>query len=143
MLFHNLSALFSGVTPWTEWSTCTTASSCGTGTRSRSRDCEDDDCQGTLSENESCNLRGCESPAYKRVLSNTMSTLVIYLSQTYYILGGSEVGAWGTCSVTCGGGSKYRSASCSDGECDSSLLQESADCNLKECSKFKRLIILP
>ena len=54
-------------------------------------------------------------------------------------LGVSEFGAWSGCSATCGDGTKTRSANCIDGECDQSLLNESANCRLEDC-KFKLII---
>jgi hypothetical protein len=80
------------LTPWTTWTPC--SKSCGTGERSRTRECkvlpgvrDTNACGGApLFERETCNTQKC--PIY------------------------TEWSEWTECSVTCGGGQQSRSRSC-------------------------------
>ncbi|KAJ8315426.1 hypothetical protein KUTeg_007576 [Tegillarca granosa] len=81
---------------WTSWGSCTTT--CGGGSRSRSRTCTNPqpqyggaDCQGTSFEMEACNTQNCPIDG-------------AWVPWT----------SWSVCSVTCGGGSQSRSRTCTD-----------------------------
>ncbi|XP_014251088.1 hemicentin-1-like isoform X2 [Cimex lectularius] len=100
---------------WLDWSLC--SSSCGKGTRYRSRICQGFDCIGEGNESESCSLNPCP------------------------IKGGwSDWSEWNHCSVTCGNGVKMRVRSCTnpkpefDGENCSGNGREIVQCSIEKCS---------
>ncbi|XP_061184993.1 uncharacterized protein LOC133193009 [Saccostrea echinata] len=110
-----------GFSNWGTWGTCTVT--CGGGTQVRRRSCSNPApqyggalCSGAISQNQNCNTQVC-------------------------IIDGawSQWGAWGTCSVSCGGGKRSRARTCTDPKpanggksClgDSSVLE---DCNSQAC----------
>ncbi|XP_071168590.1 uncharacterized protein [Mytilus edulis] len=108
-------------TNWSSWATCTV--SCGGGSKGRSRTCTDptpahggSDCSGDGSETETCNTQVC-------VIDG----------------GWGSWSAYGSCSVTCGGGKSSRSKVCNNPaprngglDCSGSS-SEYGDCNTQAC----------
>ncbi|KAJ8310623.1 hypothetical protein KUTeg_012488 [Tegillarca granosa] len=85
-----------GWTSWGSWGTC--SKSCGGGSQSRSRSCTNPapqyggaNCAGSSSSSQACNTHNCP-------IHGNWATWA----------------AWGTCTVTCGGGSQTRSRTCSN-----------------------------
>ena len=80
------------LTEWSKWTSC--SRTCGTGERTRKRNCEGDSssrdknnpCKMNLFERETCNTQKC--PVY------------------------TEWTSWSSCSTTCGGGSQERTRVC-------------------------------
>ena len=79
---------------WSSWSSC--SDTCGSGSRSRSRDCDDpppgnggQDCIGDVTDVRACDLADCPVDG-----------------------AWGDWGEWGACSVTCGSGSASRLRSC-------------------------------
>ncbi|XP_033759595.1 A disintegrin and metalloproteinase with thrombospondin motifs adt-1-like [Pecten maximus] len=110
-----------GWSSYGNWGSC--SRSCGTGLRSRTRQCNNPspanngaDCVGSTTSTEACNTQACPIDG-----------------------GWSSWGSYGSCSVTCAGGLKYRTRSCSNpspqhggascGNSDTS----SASCNTNPC----------
>uniref|UniRef100_A0A8W8ILJ9 IgGFc-binding protein N-terminal domain-containing protein n=1 Tax=Magallana gigas TaxID=29159 RepID=A0A8W8ILJ9_MAGGI len=110
-----------GLTNWGSWGTCSV--SCGGGTQVRTRSCTNPSpqyggaqCSGATSQNQTCNTQVC-------------------------IIDGAWAnwGAWGTCSVSCGGGKRSRARTCTDPkpanggrEC-SGASSDLEDCNSAAC----------
>ncbi|XP_048746179.2 uncharacterized protein LOC125658800 [Ostrea edulis] len=110
-----------GFTNWGSWGTCTVT--CGGGTQTRTRSCTSPtpqyggaNCVGTTSQTQDCNTQVC-------IIDGAWSTW----------------GAWGTCSVSCGGGKRSRARTCSNpkpangGKSCSGSLKELGDCNSQFC----------
>ncbi|KAK3095360.1 hypothetical protein FSP39_013702 [Pinctada imbricata] len=108
-------------TDWSVWNTCTVT--CGGGSQARDRSCTNPapqhggaDCTGDTSESQDCNTHNCP------------------IDGAF-----SDWSAWGTCTVTCGGGSQTRDRSCSDpapqyGGADCvGATSEVQDCNDQYC----------
>ncbi|XP_061184990.1 SCO-spondin-like [Saccostrea echinata] len=110
-----------GYTAWTDWEKCSLT--CGGGLQKRTRTCTNPapqhggaSCSGADSEIQDCNTQNCP------------------------IDGGlTDWGKWGTCSVSCGGGSQERTRTCTNPEpryggadCTGDL-KESQDCNTQNC----------
>ncbi|XP_052704188.1 uncharacterized protein LOC128180261 [Crassostrea angulata] len=81
---------------WTSWNSCTLT--CGGGTQTRSRSCSNPapqygglSCTGSTTSTQNCNTQHCPIDG-----------------------GFSNWGSWGTCTVTCGGGTQVRTRSCSN-----------------------------
>ena len=102
---------------WTQWETC--SSSCGVGTQLRSRYFEEIakngglPCSGEVAESKTCNLELC--PPGK--VNNILLRLVFYPSDHQHAEIGlkfsvnctyTEWSVWGSCTVTCGEGSRMR-----------------------------------
>nr|XP_034327535.1 uncharacterized protein LOC105323126 [Crassostrea gigas] len=85
-----------GWTVWTSWDSCTVT--CAGGTKTRSRSCSNPtpqyggrSCSGSSTSSQACYTQSCPIDG-----------------------GFSNWGSWGTCSVTCGGGTQVRTRSCSN-----------------------------
>ncbi|XP_063443799.1 SCO-spondin-like isoform X2 [Mytilus trossulus] len=85
-----------GYTSWSSWDTCTVT--CGGGTQDRTRSCTNPapqygglQCSGAASSQQSCNTHHCPIDG-------------VWTSWS----------GWGTCTVTCGGGSQDRTRSCTN-----------------------------
>ncbi|XP_023931784.1 uncharacterized protein LOC106153735 isoform X3 [Lingula anatina] len=81
---------------WTPWSSCSVT--CGGGTQTRSRQCDNpapsnggNTCFGSGSESQQCNTQGCP----------------VHGNWGYWTY-------WGTCTVTCGGGTQSRTRLCNN-----------------------------
>nr|XP_022343628.1 uncharacterized protein LOC111136803 isoform X1 [Crassostrea virginica] len=110
-----------GWSAWTVWGACSVT--CNGGTQSRTRTCTNPtpqnggaDCVGADTEFQDCNTQACPVDG-----------------------GWSEWTVWGTCSVTCGGGTESRTRTCTNpvpqnggAEC-TGLDTESQDCNTQAC----------
>ncbi|XP_078322967.1 coadhesin-like [Crassostrea virginica] len=112
-----------GYTSWTSWGSC--SKTCGGGTKSRSRTCTNpapayggNDCSslGSTSSSTSCNTHNCP------IHGNWAAW-----------------GSWGSCTVTCGGGTKGRNRTCTDpapqylgNDCAGSA-SSSTTCNTHHC----------
>ncbi|KAJ8314516.1 hypothetical protein KUTeg_006666 [Tegillarca granosa] len=106
---------------WTSWGTCT--KTCGGGFQSRSRTCTNPqpqyggaDCQGTSFGMQACNTQNCPIDG-----------------------AWTSWGSWGSCTVTCGGGTQERSRSCTNpspqyggADCLGNTT-DSMDCNTQIC----------
>ncbi|XP_061184992.1 SCO-spondin-like [Saccostrea echinata] len=110
-----------GFSNWGSWGTCTVT--CGGGTQVRTRSCSNPTpqyggapCSGVTSQNQDCNTQVC-------IIDGAWSTW----------------GAWGSCSVSCGGGKRSRARTCSNpkpangGKSCSGSLKELGDCNSQFC----------
>jgi len=108
---------------WTSWTTCT--KSCGTGSRSRTRQCNNpapinggNTCSGASSETSACNAHCCP-------VNGLWSTWT----------------SWSRCSKTCGTGSQTRTRSCNQPapSCGGASCRgsgsEGQDCNTQCCRK--------
>lgn len=108
-------------TSWTSWDTCTVT--CGGGMQSKSRTCDNPPpqyggayCVGYSSNTQTCNSHNCPIDGN-------------WASWT----------SWGTCSLTCGGGSQSRSRTCTDpspqygGASCGGASSSSQDCNVQNC----------
>ncbi|XP_013398464.1 coadhesin-like [Lingula anatina] len=112
-----------GYSQWSTWGTC--SSTCGGGSQTRTRTCTNptpafngNDCSGLgpNSETQQCNTQGCP------------------------INGGfTNWSSWGTCNVTCGGGSQSRTRTCTNpvpqnGGADCvGIILELQQCNTQGC----------
>ncbi|XP_071963186.1 uncharacterized protein [Antedon mediterranea] len=90
---------------WSEWGDC--SATCGTATKTRSRECTTTDCIGDSTEELSCDLDGC---------SNEWGSW-------------SE---WSDCSATCGTATKTRSRECATTDCTGDITEETS-CDLDGC----------
>lgn len=110
-------------TRWSNYSSCTV--SCGTGTKTRNRSCTNprpqhggNDCRGSSTQTERCFLRNCP------------------INGNY-----SEWTQFSSCSLTCGGGERFRTRTCTNpraqyGGLNCSGLgpnREVQDCNTQPC----------
>nr|XP_022344318.1 SCO-spondin-like isoform X5 [Crassostrea virginica] len=109
---------------WTSWGSygaCTVT--CGGGTQTRSRSCSNPTpqyggaaCVGSTTSSQDCNTQNCPIDG-----------------------GFTNWGSWGTCTVTCGGGTQVRTRSCTNpapqygGALCSGATSQSQDCNTQVC----------
>ena len=103
------------LTPWSEWTSCTTT--CGGGTRKKTRECVygrdaiNNDCLEPLEKSEPCGEEVC--PVY------------------------TEWTEWTECTRTCGGGTKRRVRECIQGSAEAcerlGPAEEVEDCNTGKC----------
>ena len=103
------------LTPWSEWTSCTTT--CGGGTRKKTRECVytrdtvDNDCLEQLEISESCGEEVC--PVY------------------------TEWTDWTECTRTCGGGTKRRVRECVQGSAEAcerlGPAEQVEECNVGKC----------
>jgi len=112
-----------GWSAWSVWGSCSLT--CGGGTQSRTRTCTNPapanggaDCVGSTSESQACNTQACLVPVDG---------------------GWSAWSVWGTCSLTCGGGTQTRTRTCTNpapanggADCVGST-SESQACNTQAC----------
>ncbi|XP_069105029.1 uncharacterized protein [Argopecten irradians] len=110
-----------GFTSWTTWTTCSVT--CASGTQQRSRSCTDPapqfggtSCSGATSGTKGCTLSPCPIDG-----------------------AWANWGSWGSCTVTCGGGSSTRTRTCTNpspryggANCPNSGT-ERKDCNTQSC----------
>nr|XP_039272367.1 uncharacterized protein LOC120346648 [Styela clava] len=104
-----------GFTEWGSWSQC--SSTCGSATRTRSRECStiSTECQGPMNQQDDCEMDPCPKPQW------------------------SQWSLWGDCSSTCDEGIMTRTRICSDckdGGVDKST--ESKECMIKECPQLSK-----
>ena len=83
--------MFVELTKWSEWTPC--SKTCGSGERSRKRECQDKSRDG--------NNNPCKSALFEREICNPESCPVY-----------TEWSEWSQCTVTCGGGSQERKRAC-------------------------------
>ncbi|GFS05126.1 brain-specific angiogenesis inhibitor 1 [Elysia marginata] len=102
---------------WSEWGNC--SKECGTGTQERFRICEGPfyggaNCTGPEQEDRDCNTHHCAVDGVFETWSE-----------------------WTTCTLTCGGGSRFRSRTCHGpfygGAACSGAWNETTVCNEEEC----------
>ncbi|XP_056009334.1 SCO-spondin-like, partial [Ostrea edulis] len=117
---HNC-PIHGGYTSWSAWGSC--SKTCASGTKLRTRSCTNptpqyggNNCAGSASNSASCNTHNCP------IHGNWAAW-----------------GSWGTCTVTCGGGTKVRGRTCTNpapqylgNDCVGSS-SSSTDCNTHHC----------
>ncbi|CAD5118464.1 DgyrCDS7169 [Dimorphilus gyrociliatus] len=110
-----------GWSAWSDWGSCSVT--CGAGTRGRTRQCNNpspseggSECSGSGGDSEECTLRACPINGGWSAWSN-----------------------WGSCSVTCGAGTRGRTRQCNNpspseggSECSGSG-GDSEECTLRAC----------
>jgi hypothetical protein len=95
---------------WSAWNSCSVT--CGGGTSSRSRECNlRGECQGISTSRTECNAQACPTPA-----------------PSFW----KSWSSWSSCSVSCGGGLKHRSRTCSGNSCSGDS-RDSETCNDQAC----------
>jgi prepilin-type N-terminal cleavage/methylation domain-containing protein len=115
-------AVNGGWSDWSSWGSCSV--SCGGGTQTRSRTCTNPapanggaSCSGSATESQSCNTAACAIDG-----------------------GWSDWGSWGSCSVSCDGGTQTRTRTCTNpapangGASCSGSATESQSCNTAACA---------
>nr|XP_018669341.1 SCO-spondin-like [Ciona intestinalis] len=154
---------------WSGWSTCT--AQCGGGTRTATRTCNtmgtSNPCSGSAAKSESCSTLQC--PTWNQwvwsVCSRTCGGGTQMGTRTCNQHGGTvecdgdatqtrscetqmcprwgRFGAWQSCSVSCGGGTRERSRPCMDGEigdigCPPQEATETEACNEQLCGTWEQ-----
>ena len=86
---------FLELTPWTPWTPC--SKSCGSGEKTRNRECKSPDGTSTQSQNNPCGNAVC----FEREICNPQKCPIY-----------TEWSEWSECSVSCDGGKQSRERSC-------------------------------
>lgn len=144
---------------WASWGTCTVT--CGGGIQTRSRTCSSPapqyggaDCPDFSTSSQTCNTHNCPSKLIlltSAVLNQTwvfFHKYKIYLVITFSVDGAWVTWtSWGTCTVTCGGGTQTRSRTCTNpapqyggANCPGSAGSSQA-CNTQHCPSTSRILI--
>jgi hypothetical protein len=164
---RNFSFFFSvdgGFSKWSDWTKCSV--SCGGGSRARGRLCNNPTpehggktCIGTYIEREKCNVQACPSKfpcfhlniilLHNKTFWNIFLMIILTLLRYILVDGGySAWGKWDSCSVTCGGGTKKRSRTCTSpapqfgGKDCQGVKSQTATCNKQECPSMFDTCIL-
>ncbi|XP_039249556.2 uncharacterized protein LOC120327185 [Styela clava] len=102
---------------WSQWSSCSLT--CGVGQKRRTRTCmlgsqtvSVQKCEGSAVLQENCKIKDCSTTS-----TGTWSSWL----------------SWSTCSVSCGGGYRWRRRICNGGQCIGSVWQ-AGKCNTNSCS---------
>lgn len=117
---------------WANWGQCSVP--CGGGSQSRTRPCASGNCPpSAATESRPCNISPCARKFYCRSIACVRTMCIAYTRKCCLLAQYGLWVDWSVCTVTCGGGTHYRTRQCWTGNCPPGSLSQTTQCSVLPC----------